>query len=146
MILPPTPPIPTRPFFTLNDVFPAPVSIAKGTWPIPIGDQGGELFNRQSPQTIDSDSAVTPYIQRWSFDIQREIGKAVVASIGYVGSEGTKLPIQYDLNLPQQGVYLNSDEYYDARPLDLRRSGPLGLHLGGASQPQQQLQRPYAHS
>jgi hypothetical protein len=108
---------PNQTFFTLNDAFPAPVSIAKGTWPIPIGDQGGELFNRQSPQTIDSDSAVTPYIQRWSFDVQREVGKAMVASVGYVGSKGTKLPIQYDLNLPKQGVYLNSDEFYDARPL-----------------------------
>ena len=108
---------PNQPYFTLNDVFPAPVSIAKGTWPIPLGDQGGELYNRQSPQTFDSNSAVTPYIQRWSLDVQRELGKAVVASIGYVGSEGTKLTTQYDLNLPPQGVYLNSDEYYNARPL-----------------------------
>ncbi len=108
---------PNQPYFTLADVFPAPVSIAKGTWPIPLGDQGGELFNRQSPQTVDSNSAVTPYIQRWSLDIQRELGKSVVATIGYVGSEGTKLATQYDLNLPPQGVYLNSDEYYNARPL-----------------------------
>ncbi len=77
----------------------------------------GELYGRQSPQTIDSDSAVTPYIQRWSLDVQRELGKNVVASIGYVDSEGTKLPTQYDLNLPPQGVYLNNDDYYDARPL-----------------------------
>ena len=108
---------PNEPFYTLSDTFPAPVSIAKGTWPIPLGAQGGELNVRQSPQTIDSDSAVTPYLQRWSLDVQRELGRNVVASIGYVGSEGTKLTTQYDLNLPQQGVYLNSDEFYDARPL-----------------------------
>jgi hypothetical protein len=108
---------PNEPFYKLEDVFPAPVSIAKGTWPIPLGTAGGELNERQSPQTIDSDSAVTPYIQRWSLDVQRELGKAVVASLGYVGSEGTKLPTQYDLNLPPQGVYLDSDAYYDARPL-----------------------------
>ncbi|HTR65520.1 MAG TPA: TonB-dependent receptor [Terriglobales bacterium] len=108
---------PNQTYFTLNDAFPAAVSIPKGTWPVPIGEQGGELYGRQSPQTIDSDSAITPYIQRWSLDVQRELGKAVVATVGYVGSEGTKLTTQYDLNLPPQGVYLNSDEYYDARPL-----------------------------
>jgi hypothetical protein len=108
---------PNEPFYTLSDAFPAPVPIQKGSWPIPLGTDGGELYSRQSPQTIDSDSAVTPYIQRWSLDVQRELGKNVVASIGYVGSEGTKLPTQYDLNLPQQGVYLNSDDYYNARPL-----------------------------
>ena len=47
----------------------------------------------------------TPYIQRWSLDVQRELGKAVVATLGYVGSEGTHLPIQYDLNLYPQGFY-----------------------------------------
>jgi hypothetical protein len=108
---------PNQPFYTLNDAFPAPVPIEKGTWPIPLGDKGGELYNRQSPQSIDKNSAVIPYIQRWSLDIQREIGKAIVGTIQYVGSEGTKLTTQYDLNLPAQGVYLNSDEFYNARPL-----------------------------
>ncbi len=75
------------------------------------------MFPRQSPQTIDKNSAVTPYIQRWSLDIQREVGKAAVATIGYVGSAGTKLATQYDLNLPPEGVYLDSDQFYAARPL-----------------------------
>jgi hypothetical protein len=108
-------------FYTLNDVFPAAVSIPKGTWPIPLGEQGGELYPRQDIQTIDKDSAVTPYVQRWSLDIQREIGKSVVTSIGYVGSEGTKLTTQYDLNLPAQGVYpdggTDGESFYEARPL-----------------------------
>jgi len=78
---------------------------------------GGQLYNRQSPQTTDSQSAITPYIQRWSLDIQRELGKSVVATMGYVGSEGTKLTTQYDLNLPPQGVYLDSEAFYQARPL-----------------------------
>ena len=108
---------PNQTFYTLNDVFQPAVSIAKGTWPVPLGTQGGELYARQSPQTIDGDSAVTPYIQRWSLDVQHELGKAAVATLGYMGSEGTKLTTQYDLNLPPQGVYLNSDAFYAARPL-----------------------------
>ena len=99
---------PNQTFYKLNDVFPAAVSIEKGTWPIPLGDKGGELFRPQSPQTIDKDSAITPYIQRWSLDIQRELGKSTVATLGYVGSGGTKLTTQYDLNLPAQGVYLTA--------------------------------------
>jgi hypothetical protein len=108
---------PNQTYFTLNDVFPTPVTIEKGTWPVPLGDMGGQLYNRQSPYTIDDKSAITPYVQRWSLDIQREFGRALVGSIGYVGSEGTKLTTQYNLNLPAQGVYLNSDEFYNARPL-----------------------------
>jgi hypothetical protein len=114
---------PGQTYFTLNDAFPAAVSIPKGTWPVPLGNMGGELFGRQSPQTIDGNSAVTPYIQRWSLDVQRELGKAAVASIGYVGSAGTKLTTQYDLNLPPQGVYLNSDAFYNARPLTVVAPG-----------------------
>jgi hypothetical protein len=116
-------PDPNQTYFTLNDAFPAAVSIPKGTWPVPLGNMGGELFGRQSPQTIDGNSAVTPYIQRWSLDIQRELGKGAVASIGYVGSAGTKLTTQYDLNLPPQGVYLNSDAFYNARPLTVVAPG-----------------------
>ncbi len=49
--------------------------------------------------------------------MQHSVGKAVVTSIGYVGSRGTHLPIQYDLNLPPEGTYLNSEAFYEARPL-----------------------------
>ncbi len=108
---------PNQTFFKLSDVFPAPISIQKGTWPVPLGDMGGQLYNRQSPQTTDNQSAITPYIQRWSLDIQREMGKSAVATIGYVGSEGTKLTTQHDINLPPQGVYVDSEAFYQARPL-----------------------------
>ena len=108
---------PAQAFYKLNDVFPAAVSIEKGTWPVPLGDKGGVLYTRQSPQTVDKNSAITPYIQRWSLDIQRELGKSTVATLGYVGSGDTKLTTQYDLNLPAQGVYMTSDDFYNARPL-----------------------------
>lgn len=108
---------PNQPYFSLSNVFPAPNSIAKGTWPIPIGTAGGELYPRQDATTIDSNSAVTPYIQRWSLDIQRSLGKSASLTVGYVGSEGTKLTTQYDLNLPAQGVYMTGEDFYQARPL-----------------------------
>jgi Carboxypeptidase regulatory-like domain len=39
-----------------------------------------------------------PYMQQWHFDIQRELPQHVVATISYVGSKGTHLTRQTDLN------------------------------------------------
>jgi hypothetical protein len=115
------------PYFHLSDVFPAAVSVKKGTWPVPLGPGGGQLFQGQEPQSIDRDSAVTPYIQRWSLDVQRELGKSIVGTIGYVGSEGTKLPTQYDLNLPPQGTYFDYyGDFLNARPLSAIAPGRWG--------------------
>ncbi len=42
--------------------------------------------------------AVWPYAQQWSFGIQRELSRAVVVNVGYVGSRGTHLTIERQLN------------------------------------------------
>ncbi len=41
---------------------------------------------------------VWPYAQQWSFSIQRELPKDFVASVAYVGSKGTNLTLQRQLN------------------------------------------------
>lgn len=43
-------------------------------------------------------SAVWPYAQQWSFGAQRELPKDVVATMSYVGSKGTHLTIERQLN------------------------------------------------
>jgi hypothetical protein len=94
--------------YTLADTFPAPISVARGTWPYPLGTDGGLMWtpgNQSTTSTTDQGTWKTTYIQRWSLDVQRELGRAVVGSIGYVGSEGTHMAIQYDLNLFPQGFY-----------------------------------------
>jgi Carboxypeptidase regulatory-like domain len=94
--------------YTLADTFPAPISVARGTWPYPLGTDGGLMWtpgSQSTTSTVDQKTWTTPYIQRWSLDLQRQFGKSVVATLGYVGSEGTHLPIQYDLNLFPQGFY-----------------------------------------
>jgi hypothetical protein len=108
---------PNQVYFSLNDVFPVPTTVEKGNWPIPLGDKGGELYPRQDATTIDEQSPVTAYLQRWSLDIQRELGSKAVLTLGYVGSKGTKLTMADDLNLPPQGVYLDDESFYQARPL-----------------------------
>ncbi len=40
----------------------------------------------------------TPYIQQWNFGIQKQLGKARVAELAYVGSKGTRLIDSRDIN------------------------------------------------
>lgn len=39
-----------------------------------------------------------PYVQQWSFDIQRELAKSFIVAAGYYGSKGTHLPGIVDFN------------------------------------------------
>ena len=98
--------------------FPAATTVERGEWPIPLGTAAGTLNPDSDTRTVDAKSWKTTYVQRWSLDVQREVGKAVVATLGYVGSRGTHLPIQYDLNLPAQGTYFDYyGDFLAARPL-----------------------------
>jgi hypothetical protein len=60
---------------------------------------GGDLAP-QFPLSVVSipTKAIWPYIQQWHFDIQHEIAKNTVATISYVGSKGTHLNRQTNLN------------------------------------------------
>jgi hypothetical protein len=40
----------------------------------------------------------TPYVQQWNFGIQRQLGKARVAEVAYVGSKGTRLIDSRNIN------------------------------------------------
>ena len=63
--------------------------------------------------------AIWPYIQQWHVDIQQEVARNTVATISYVGSKGTKLNRQTNINqlhgLPESlnpyapGEFLDSD-------------------------------------
>jgi hypothetical protein len=41
---------------------------------------------------------VWPYAQQWSFSVQQELPRSIVATIGYVGSKGTHLTVERQLN------------------------------------------------
>jgi len=61
--------------------------------------------------------ATWPYVQQWHFDVQHEILKGTVATVSYVGSKGTFLTRQTDLNqIPVLPISLNP--YAPGEPLD----------------------------
>ncbi len=87
-------------------VSPAATSILPGVQP-----PAGSVF----PMDVTSipTKAIWPYAQQWSFGVQRELPRAVVVNLAYVGSKGTHLTVERQLNqLPP----LPSSPKYDENP------------------------------
>jgi len=63
-----------------------------------IGGSGGVVpFFPLSVNSIPS-KAIWPYVQQWHLDVQRELPSHVVATVSYVGSKGTHLTLQRNIN------------------------------------------------
>lgn len=60
----------------------------------------GSLATAQLPLNVTSipDQATWPYVQQWHLDIQHELPSHTVVTASYVGSKGTKLGRQTDMN------------------------------------------------
>jgi len=61
---------------------------------------GGSGAIPQFPLGVKSipTQAIWPYVQQWNVNIQREVLKSTVLTVAYVGSKGTHLALQSDLN------------------------------------------------
>jgi len=70
-----------------NTVLNDPASVLPTISAAPIGTIRG------TPNNSDM-----PYIQQWSVDVQREMGKDFMVALGYYGSKGTHLPGIVDIN------------------------------------------------
>ena len=62
-----------------------------------IGGSGGGLFFPINPWSIPN-QVQWPYMMQWNLSIQKELPYNIVASVAYVGSKGTHLTNQLDLN------------------------------------------------
>lgn len=85
------------PYFNFRIFFPTQTSLISLNNPFP--SQGG-ITPAPSPNTLSPDFA-TAYMQHWSFNVQRQAGRATVLSLAYAGSKGTHLVRARDLNQPR---------------------------------------------
>ena len=79
-----------------------------------------------APQSITGDFT-NAYLQSWNFNVQRELLRNLILSVGYIGSKGTHLILRRNLNQPINGV----------RPFPtLSQSSPIlpGTNLGNITQ------------
>jgi hypothetical protein len=89
---------------------------------------GGLLF----PLSVNSvpNKAIWPYVQQWHLDVEKELPGNVVATVAYVGSKGTHLTQQRDLN-QLQPVPASANPFAAGQPItsddcdSLRADGTL---------------------
>jgi hypothetical protein len=74
--------------FTLTNPWPAALAKLGGT-------QTSTGFQLHAP---------TGYLQSYNLTVERDIGRGAVLEVGYVGSKGTHLGRQYDINLPFRSI------------------------------------------
>ncbi|MGC2163072.1 MAG: carboxypeptidase regulatory-like domain-containing protein [Silvibacterium sp.] len=100
---------------------------------------GGEYFPL-IPNSIPATKVQWPYVQQYHLDIQRELMRNTIATVSYVGSRGTHLVLQRDLNqlhdLPAsenpfpKGVPITDDVCNnDALPDGTPITGEAQIHL-----------------
>ena len=80
---------------------------------------------------------VWPYVQQWSVSIQRQLPKDTIATFAYVGSKGTHLTAQLQINQlappptgPDDGIFLNGNPFAPHEPL----LPAIGFNAGDCAQ------------
>lgn len=118
----------------------------------PVGNGAGRFQRIGGAVYFNEQFRASPYLHKWSLDVQRDIGREIAVKVGYVGSRGADWPIggtrdsSVNINqLPDSALALSTDQlnkrvtnpfYGDSRFGDLSTSETL---------PYAQLLRPYPH-
>ena len=67
---------------------------------------------------------VWPYVQQWSLSVERELPQQMLAGIAYVGSKGTNLPVQLQIN-QLTPLPANENPYGPHQPLLVSGFNPM---------------------
>ena len=105
------------PVMSLDDVYPAPATLAVGTYPISTGPGSGYFDYQASVKYMDQSSTATPYYHRFVVGTEKQIGGRTALRFFYTGSRGRDLPYFENQNIPAyQTGWPSDDEFNDARP------------------------------
>ena len=117
----------------------------------PVGNANGRLQNIGGDVYFNEQHRDSPYIRKWSLDLQRDIGRDVAVKVGYVGSQGTNLPIGGTLNSVLNINQLADSYIARGSQLNEQYSNPFfgdsrfGSFAGERTLPLGQLLRPFPH-
>jgi hypothetical protein len=79
--------------------------------------------------SIPSNHAIWPYVQQWHVDVQRDLSRKFVATLSYVGSKGTHLTLQRELNqlqpIPAADNPFQPGQWITSDICDTQAGGPL---------------------
>jgi hypothetical protein len=117
----------------------------------PVGAGNGRFQNIGGNVRFNSQFRASPYIHKWSLDVQRDIGRDLAFKVGYVGSQGADLPIGGTNNatvninqLADQYIALG-DRLNDQYPNPFYGDSRFGSFSGSETLPLGQLLRPFPH-
>ena len=121
---------------------------------VPLGAAAGLRTYLGRGISFFNERPLNPYMQRWSFSIQREFPGRILAEAAYLGNRGTKLGASQQFNpVPRQ--YLSTLPVRDQPVIDFLSSqvrNPFygipefsGTGLAGVNVARSQLLRPYPH-
>ncbi len=117
----------------------------------PVGNGNGRFQNIGQGVYFNEQFRASPYINKWSLDIQRDIGNDLAVKIGYVGSQGADIPIggtnNSVVNINQLAdQYLSLGERLnDQYPNPFYGDSRFGSFSSEKTLPLGQLLRPYPH-
>jgi hypothetical protein len=120
----------------ISQVFPPSPQVAPGTFPSPTGPGQG-YYGPGAYQTIfyadRGDSFLTPYINRYLLDVQRQLDRSSALTVSYMGAEGRRGWYFYDQNASpyQTGWPSDGVAYNAARPFNSGRFGDIYLQRAG---------------
>lgn len=99
--------LPCQPSCTMAEL-----NSTQATAPVPTGATAFSNLNLSAPANVSVISYLptngTPQVSEWNLQVQRQVGRDMSVSIGYVGDHGAHLPGYYNSNEYEFGVDTNA--------------------------------------